>query len=235
VPAHSKIALAALALALSCAPALAQGDSPADSPAAPDAGGPGGGMHRGGPGRDGGGWDRGRDGGWGRRDGDGFGRGGRMGWHRGMGMEGRGMALGRLLNDPSIREQIGVSADQAAKIRQQEADFRKTEIRDRADLQVKQIDLRELMAADKPDRAAIDAKLQEISTSRLALEKASVNYRLNSREALTADQKQKLRDLLRSRRESQRGPSPNGARRAGRRGGAPPPGNPPAAPAPPAQ
>jgi Spy/CpxP family protein refolding chaperone len=219
VPAHSKIALAALALALSCAPALAQGDSPADSPAAPDAGGPGGGMHRGGPGR----------------DGDGFGRGGRMGWHRGMGMEGRGMALGRLLNDPSIREQIGVSADQAAKIRQQEADFRKTEIRDRADLQVKQIDLRELMAADKPDRAAIDAKLQEISTSRLALEKASVNYRLNSREALTADQKQKLRDLLRSRRESQRGPSPNGARRAGRRGGAPPPGNPPAAPAPPAQ
>lgn len=227
VLANSKIAIAALALALSCAPAFAQGDPPSDPPAAPGSAGPGG-MHRGGPGRDGGGWGRGDDGrGWGRRDGngDGFGRGRglRMRGRRGMG--GRGFMLDRVLSDPAIREQLGVSADQAAKIRQQEADFRKTAIRSRADLEVKRIDLREMMTADKPDRTAIDAKLQEISTSRLAFEKSAVNYRLNSRDALTPEQRQKLRDLMRNRygRDGGSGDrSPRSGRPGGRRGTAPP-------------
>ena len=227
MPSHSKLALAALALALSCAPAFAQGDPPDDPPAAPDAGGPGGGMHRGGPGRDGGNWGRGRDGReWGRRDGHGFGRERGMGMRERGGMQGREMMLGRLLSNPEIRDKIGVTADQAANIRQQESDFRKTAIRGRADLEVKQIDLRDLMSADKPDRAAIDAKLTDISTARLALEKSAVSFRLNSREALTPDQRTKLRDLMRSRRDQNSGPGPGGPRagRAGRRGGqAPPP------------
>jgi Spy/CpxP family protein refolding chaperone len=225
VPSHSKFALAALALALSCAPVIAQaGDGPDDPPSAPDPGRPGGpgGMHRGGPDGGGpGGWSRGRDeGDWGHRGGFGRERGMRM---RGRGsMDGREMMLGRLLSNPEIRDKIGVTADQATKIRQQEADFRKTEIKGRADLETKQIDLRELMAADKPDRAAIDAKLTEISTSRLALEKSSVAFRLNSREALTADQRTKLRDLMRSRREDDGGPGrggPRGGARGARRGG----------------
>lgn len=212
--AHSKMGLAVLALALSCGPASAQGDSPADPPSAPDSTGHGG-MHRGGPGREGGGWGR-RDG---REDGR-FGGGRRMGMRDG---------LGRLLSDPAIRDQIGVTADQATKIRQQEADFRKTEIRDHADLEVKRIDLRELMAADNPDRAAIDAKLTEISTSRLALEKAAVSFRLNSRNALTPDQRQKLRELMRNRRGREGGPAargPRGGELGGRRANAPPPNQP---------
>jgi Spy/CpxP family protein refolding chaperone len=221
VPSRLKLSLAALALALSCAPAFAQGDPPDDPPAAPDAGGPGGGMHRGGPGRDGGNGDRGRDGrDWGRRDG--LGRG--MGMRGRGGMEGREMMLGRLLSNPEIRDKIGVTADQAAKIRQQESDFRKAEIRGRADVEVKQIDLRDLMSADKPDRAAIDAKLTEISTARLALQKSAVTFRLNSRDALTPDQRTKLRDLMRTRGEQNGSPGGPRGGRAGRRGGqAPPP------------
>jgi Spy/CpxP family protein refolding chaperone len=227
VPSHSKLALATLVLALSCAPAFAQANPPDDPPAAPDAGGPGGGMHRGGSGRDGGDWGRGRDGReWGRRDGRGFGGGRGMGMRGRGGRDGREMMLGRLLSNPDIRDKIGVTADQAAKIRQQESDFRKIEIRGRADLEVKQIDLRDLMSADKPDRAAIDSKLTEISTARLALEKSAVTFRLNSREALTPDQRSKLRDLMRTRGDKNGGPGPGGPRggRAGRRGGqAPPP------------
>jgi Spy/CpxP family protein refolding chaperone len=222
VTSHSKLALAALAFALSCAPVFAQVNPPDDPPGAPDAGGPGGEMHRGGPGRDGGNWARGRDGReWGRRDGNGFDRGRGMGMRGRGGMEGREMMLGRLLSDSEIRDKIGVTADQAAKIRQQESDFRKTEIRGRADLEVKQIDLRDLMSADKPDRAAIDAKLTEISTARLALEKSAVTFRLNSRDALSPDQRTKLRDLMRTRRDQNGPPGPGGPRggRAGRRGG----------------
>jgi Spy/CpxP family protein refolding chaperone len=227
VLANSKIAIAALAFALSCAPAFAQGDPPSDPPAAPGSAGPGG-MHRGGPGRDGGGWGRGDDGrGWGRRDGDGdgFGGGRGMGMRGRRGMGGREFMIGRVLSDPAIREQLGVSTDQAAKIRQQEADFRKTAIRSRAELEIKRIDLREMMAADKPDRATIDAKLQEISTSRLVMEKSAVNFRLNSRDTLTPEQRQKLRDLMRNRWARDGGPGERGPREGrpgGRRGAAPP-------------
>jgi Spy/CpxP family protein refolding chaperone len=136
-----------------------------------------------------------------------------MGMHKGM--RGREFGLGRLLSDPAMREQLGVSAEQAAKIRQQESDFRKTEIRGRADLQVKQIDLRDLLAADKPDRAAIDAKLQEISTSRLALQKSSIDFRLNSRDALTPAQREKLHQIMRDRLRPGGGPGSHGSRGMG--------------------
>jgi Spy/CpxP family protein refolding chaperone len=208
VLAHSKAALVALALVLSCSPIFAQGDPPpppSDHPGMPDGTGHRGDMRRGGPGHDGDGWGQGHDGGgWDRGERDGFGRGRGMGM-RGRGMEGREFGLGRLLKDPSIREQLGVSAEQAAKIRQQESDFRKTEIRSRADLEVKRIDLRDLLKADKPDRGAIDAKLQETSTTRLAFEKSAIDYRLNARDALTPAQREKLYQIMRDRHRPEGG------------------------------
>ena len=64
-------------------------------------------------------------------------------------MGGRGFGMGQrefgsvgALRDPDIRKQVGITDEQFAKIRGQDSDFSKTEIRDRADLQVKRIDLR---------------------------------------------------------------------------------------------
>ena len=156
-------------------------------------------------------------------------------WRRGrMGMRGRGMGrrefgLGRLLNDPNVRQQLGVTADQAAKIRQQESDFRKTEIRNRADLQIKRMDLKDLLSADKPDRSAIDSKLQEISAAQLAVEKSAIDFRLTMRDALTPAQRQKLQQMMRQRRQPMPMPGGNAAPRGpqgggrGGRGAAPPP------------
>lgn len=226
--AHSKAALIALALVLGCSTVSAQGDPPgppADSPGAPGAMGPGGDMRRGGRGQDGGDWERQNGGGeWGRHGHDGFGRGDGMGM-RGKGMRGQEFGLGRLLNDPAIREQLGVTADQAAKIRQQESEFRKTEIRGGADLEVEQIDLQDLLSADKADRAAIDAKLQDISTARLALAKSAITFRLNSRDALTQAQREKLHQIMRDGHRpggDLRPHGPNGPSRGGQRGSAPP-------------
>jgi Spy/CpxP family protein refolding chaperone len=199
---RSKAALALLALALSCTPALAQ-DDPQDPPiqrqVSPDEFGPRGPvvvMRTMGPGEDGedrsvivrGGFDRGE-----RMD------------ARGFGMEGREFGLMRALRDPDIRKQLGITDEQFAKIRGQESDFRKTEIRDRADLQVKRIDLQDLLSTDKPDRAAVDSKLEEISASQLALEKAAVDHRLDMRDAITPAQRDKLRELARDRRQSDGG------------------------------
>jgi len=102
-----------------------------------------------------------------------------------------------------------VYAAQAAKNRQQESDFRKTEIRNRADLQIKRLDLNDLLSADKPDRSGIDSKLQEIGAAQIALEKSAIDYRLNMREALTPVQRQKLEQMMAQRRQPMAaGPAP---------------------------
>jgi Spy/CpxP family protein refolding chaperone len=213
-------------LAMSCVPMRAQEpQEPADAPMTAEmlgpvepgfAGDPGmvepDGPRRGGPGERGG-WERGR----------GEFRGGR-GRH--------GFELSRLLSSPEMQQKVGVSAEQVAKIRTQETAFRKSSIQQRADLEIKQLDLRELMAADKPDRAAIDRKLQEVSASRLAMDKSRVDFRLNMKDALTPEQREKLKAAMKEkwearRNERQRGPGqrgPRGPRPGGGPGaGAPPP------------
>jgi len=201
---YSKAALAVMAVALSCSPLLAQ-DGPQDPPAGNQAARDGFGSHSGSitSGTSGGsGENQGR---WGHRHG-GFGRDGRRGR--------RHAGFARLLNDPSVRQQAGITDEQAATIRKQELDFRKTEIRGRADLEVKRIDLKALLAADKPDRGAIDAKLQEINAAQLSLQKSAIDYRLTMRDAITPAQREKLRQVMRDR--WQRGGGPG---RAGRQGG----------------
>jgi Spy/CpxP family protein refolding chaperone len=200
---YSKTALAVLALALSYSPLLAQDGVP-DPPPAHQGASDGYGSRRGPMGSNE------NQGGWGHRRG-GFGRGGRR--------EHRHSGFARLLNDPSIRQQVGITDEQAVTLRKQEADFRKTEIRGRADLEVQQIDLKGLLAADKPDRAAINAKLQEISTEQLSLQKSAIDYRLTMRDAITPAQREKLHQLMRDRwqRDGGRHPSAEGSGRLGPR------------------
>jgi len=120
---------------------------------------------------------------------------GKMRHHRRQ--RGRGVAM--ILRNPTLRERVGISAEQAAKIQGQQAAFAKSRVRDRADLRVKQMDLRQLMAAEKPDRAAIDKKLREISEVRLAAQQLAVERRLAMREAITPEQKEKMKQLFRER------------------------------------
>jgi Spy/CpxP family protein refolding chaperone len=159
---------------------------------------------------------------------------------RGRGRGPRGFGFGRLLNDPNVRQQLGITDAQAAKIRQQESDFRKAEIRNRADLQIKRMDLNDLLSADKPDRSAIDKKLQEVGAAQLSLEKSAIDFRLTMREALTPEQRQKLQQIMRQRRRPMPMPmtmprgnaGPRGMQGRGRagRGAALPPNAPPQAP-----
>jgi len=132
---------------------------------------------------------------------------GMRGEHRGRGE----FALARLAEDPAAREKLGITADQASKIRQETFEFRKTAIRGRADFQVRHLELQDLLRADSPDRAAIDKKLDEISAARLAQSKAEVHYRLDMREILTPEQRQKLKQMrMESRHRGFEGRPPHG-------------------------
>jgi Spy/CpxP family protein refolding chaperone len=107
----------------------------------------------------------------------------------------REFMLARLVNNPTFRARIGMTPEQAQKIRTETFDFRETQIRNRADVQVKMLQFRELLSAENPDRGAIDSKLAEISAARLTQAKAAVNFHLDMRTALTPDQKLKLQEI----------------------------------------
>jgi len=115
---------------------------------------------------------------------------------------GRGAAL--MLRDPAVRERVGISAEQWAKMQERDLAFAKSRVRDQADLRTKQMDLRQLLAAEKPDRSAIDKKLQEISEVRLAAQKSAIEYRLATRDAFSPEQKEKLKQLFRERMPAER-------------------------------
>jgi len=193
---HSKAAIALLALVMSAPMVLAQDPDPGPGPAQmgpPDGQGPGpqfvyrqrfearddgdGNVRWGGGDR---GWDRDR--------------GEEMGGH-----EHPGFMLDRIVSNPEMREKLGISADQAEKIRHQFTAFRIAQVRSQADAEVKRIELHDLLSADNPDKAAIDSKVDEIGAARLAQAKARVDFGLSMRDALTPDQRAKLKELMRKR------------------------------------
>jgi Spy/CpxP family protein refolding chaperone len=166
---------------------------------------------------------------------EGFGRRGRM-HHRGH------FGLAALVNRPDFRERLGITPEQAAKITQEEMAYQKARIRSRADMEIKRLELAELLAAEKPDQSLLDKKLREISDTRFLSEKASVQHMLFMKEALTPEQREKLKGMAQEfrGRQEMRGRGhfgPGGMQRRGPMGPrmpAPPQGTPPPKPAPPA-
>ncbi len=192
---RSKLCMAFLAGALAIPTLYAQGPGPDGGQGAPggSGGGPGAQRHRGTGGPEGG-W-RGQ-GGW--RHGGGRGMRGR---HRGRRGRGGEFGLARIAANPEMREKLGLTAEQVTKLNQQTSEFRKTSIRSRADLEVKRVEMADLMRTENPDRAAIDRKLDEIGAARVAQEKAQVHYRMAMRDVLTPEQRTKLRQMREERQK----------------------------------
>ncbi len=179
-----------------------------------------------------------------RRGGMGFGHGpmGHMGMQPGMGRGiGRGMGmgmgmgggrgpapLGRIVNNPAMRERLGITAEQAAKITQQENDFQKAGIQNRATMEIKHMELEQLMSSEKPDRAAIDKKLSEISAAQLTEQQANVHHQLDMKSAMTPEQQMKLHQWMESQQPGMSPEGPQGMGRGGRGPGRPQPPPPPA-------
>jgi hypothetical protein len=109
-----------------------------------------------------------------------------------------------LLRDPAVRERLGISAEQAAKIQAEQGEFTKAMIRDRADVQVKRLELRELLAAEKPDRTAIGQKLAQLNEVQFAMHKAVIEHHLAMREMFTPEQREKMRYMFREMRRGER-------------------------------
>lgn len=120
------------------------------------------------------------------------------------------------LDDPRVRTALDLSDQQADGLRKIIVDTETFTITTGANIAVNSIELRELLRADKPDRAAVMAKGDEISKSTSQLINHFLDAMLSAKAILTPDQQKKIRAYM----ESRGGPDLLAPGR--REGGAPP-------------
>ncbi len=229
-----KIAIATLGFMIFLGAAIVSKaqDAPPPPPD-PEQGGP---VHPGGPHEWGGGpRGFGHDGGEGFRGHEGFGGWEHGGMHHGFG---GGEGLTRLAENPHLRAFLDLTDDQVQRLHQIGVESEKASIQNRADMELKHLELRELLRADNPDHDAIMSKLDEVNATRGKIEKQRMEAMLNARSVLTPDQLKKLKEFREHRgpegMEHGRGMGHPGMGRPPMHGG---PGGPPPAKsaAPPAQ
>jgi Spy/CpxP family protein refolding chaperone len=135
-------------------------------------------------------------GGWGEREGrpGGWRHGGEHGF-------GGGERFLRLAENPRVREYLGLTDDQVARLHTISIDGEKASVRTRADLELAHIELRELLRADNPDHDAIMQKLDDVNSLRGKMEKQHVEMMLSARGVLTPDQVRKVKAFIDHRGE----------------------------------
>jgi Spy/CpxP family protein refolding chaperone len=105
-----------------------------------------------------------------------------------------------------LQEQLGLSEAQVAELRTLRADQAKQRIRQRADVEIARIELRELLGSPTVDERAVEAAVKRLGALQTAVLEARVGAQLALRKALTAEQWDKLESLRRERPRRGRAP-----------------------------
>jgi Heavy-metal resistance len=117
----------------------------------------------------------------------------------GLGSAGPLQRISRLLSaldDPRVRTVLGLTDQQADSLRKIIVDTETFTIKTGADIAVDSIDLRELLRADKPDRAAVMSKGNEISKSTSQLINHFLDAMLAAKAILTPEQQKMIRAYM---------------------------------------
>jgi Spy/CpxP family protein refolding chaperone len=123
-----------------------------------------------------------------------------MGMQRGGGRGfGGGAGLLRMAENPRVRQALNLTDDQVARLRTISVDAEKASVQTRADMQLRHIELRELMRADNPNQSAIMAKLDEVNALQGKMGKQRVQTMLSARSVLTPDQIKKIKTFMENR------------------------------------
>ena len=121
------------------------------------------------------------------------------GFRRGCGLrQDRGFGRG---DGPGIlakAEALELTSEQIKKIKAMRLDMAKEMVKLRSELELKQLELKELMSVDEPEIRLIEAKIDEMAPLRTELQKNRIGHRLAVRDVLTPEQKEKL-ELMRGR------------------------------------
>jgi Spy/CpxP family protein refolding chaperone len=138
----------------------------------------------------------------------------------GPGGGGRGFGGGehllRMAENPMVRQYLGLTDEQVGRLHKIGVDERKASVQTRADMELRHIELGELMRADNPDHDAIMQKLDEVNALQGKMEKQRVETMLSARSVLTPEQQKKVKTFLENRGA---GGGPERERMMDRRGG----------------
>ena len=129
-----------------------------------------------------------------------------------------------MAENPRVRTYLGLSDEQVGRLHKIGVDAQKASVQNRADMELRHIELRELLRADNPDHDAIMAKLDEVNALRGKMEKQRVETMLSARSVLTPEQLKKIKTFMENRGA---GGGPERGHMMERRGG---PGRPPGHP-----
>lgn len=100
------------------------------------------------------------------------------------------------LDDPRVRTTLGLTDQQADGLRKIVIDTETFTIKTGADIAVDSIDLRELLRADKPDKAAVMAKGDEISKYTSQMINRYLTAMLAAKAILTPEQQKMIRTYM---------------------------------------
>ncbi len=155
----------------------------------------------------------------------GEGRGGGPEGKRAMGPGGPGggaamsaRILQRLLDNPEKMKEFGITGEQAASLQTSFYELEKKMVTLESDAELAQIELRRLMDADAPDKAAVLAAVEKAGAARTAIQKAQVEQRLTVRDVLGDETMKKIKHMVGDRMRQARGPGDDEDRPRGPRG-----------------
>jgi len=166
--------------------------------------------------------ERGRAGGFGRQG---------MRWGHGQHGFGREAGLLRLADNPRVRAALNLTDEQVGRFHKLAVESEKSSVKTHAELELRGIELRELLRAENPDHDSVMKKVDEISVLRGQTARQHMETLLAARSVLTPEQEKKLRSF---REEHGFGGSGREHRMQRGEGYGRPSGGPDAPPAPPA-
>jgi Spy/CpxP family protein refolding chaperone len=110
-----------------------------------------------------------------------------------------------MLDGDRVKGLLGLTDEQATRLRQITVETEKAAIKTKADLAVRRIELRELLRADNPDRDTVMKKVKEVSDLTGQLMQQHVQALLSAKTILTPEQQKKMREFSANHRIGQPG------------------------------
>jgi Spy/CpxP family protein refolding chaperone len=110
---------------------------------------------------------------------------------------------------PECAKAVGLEEAQMDKIKSINLAAEKEVIKLRADLRIAELELREMMTSDTPDKSKVNKKIDEMSVLRAKIRKIEAGSRIDVQSVLTSEQRQLLKEWRMKRGKEQ----PRGYRR----------------------
>ena len=118
---------------------------------------------------------------------------------------GHAQMRGSMAGHGDMMAQLKLTDDQQTQIKKLHYDFQKKAIQDGSKIQLARLDLRQLISADPPDKASIEAKLKEVSDLQYQKKLDLVDHLFAVRAILTPEQRKMWKEHMHNMWEGNHG------------------------------